>query len=95
MATLTSVKPIASRVAKTLRSMYGASRAFWLGLTTRPCTAAGYTYPASTASTSQIADEISGNRHDSVRNVDRYSAAVTTATTDSSNSAGNWAWTTE
>ena len=39
--TTTSSMPIAARVAITLRVMYGASRDFWLGLTTSDWTADG------------------------------------------------------
>ena len=93
-STSSRLMPIASRVASTLRSMYGSSRSCWLGLTTSDCTIAGYTSPPATRTTSHRADAISGSRHDPVRSVDRYSTAVSRAMSMSSISAGSWALTT-
>ena len=89
----TSEIPMAAFVAWMLRWMYGSSRVLTFGCTTKRCTSAGYTVPATTATTTQRPTARTGSRHPRWRTFHRSSSVTASETRIIRFVAGNWAFT--
>ena len=72
--------PIAAFVASMLREMNGSSRVLTLGCTTNLCTIAGYTAPATMATTTQRPTARAGSRQPFCRMFQRSKIATATDT---------------